>query len=312
VIRRLLRVAAAASICSAAALESPARAQDAGVRAAATVTPGVTRLGERVSYRGRVVGTAAIQWLPPEAHPSLTWGKPQVGRVKGRGADTTWIEVPLQSFALGQTVIPGLQFRTTADGALHRLPQVRLDVIATLDPADSNATLRPLRTLAAPWWERIPWLWVIVGLVLLAVAVLVWRRLRRRRPIAAPAPVPVTTRRDPAAEALKALADLRAMRLPEQGRFAEHAFHLGQILRRYLEATVTTTRPGDSTPELVAHLREAQLDAADLERLSGALRVWDRVKFAREPFTLDEAHRTETAVEGFVRRGLAPTRREAA
>jgi hypothetical protein len=38
------------------------------------------------------------------------------------------------------------------------------------------------------------------------------------------------------------------------------------------------------------------------------MRVWDRVKFARAPFTIDEAGRSETAVEAFVRRRATPQR----
>jgi hypothetical protein len=75
---------------------------------------------------------------------------------------------------------------------------------------------------------------------------------------------------------------------------------------------VITTHPGDTTPELIAHLREARLEAADLQRLAGLLRVWDRVKFAREAFTADEASRTEEAVEGFVHRGASPRSEQAA
>jgi hypothetical protein len=63
-----------------------------------------------------------------------------------------------------------------------------------------------------------------------------------------------------------------------------------------------TTRPGDTTPELVAHLRLAGLEADDLAHLAGLLRAWDQVKFAREPFTLEEAVRAERATEAFLRR----------
>ncbi|MGH7730201.1 MAG: hypothetical protein ACRENJ_03025, partial [Candidatus Eiseniibacteriota bacterium] len=110
---------------------------------------------------------------------------------------------------------------------------------------------------------------------------------------------------DPRAEALAALAELRALHLPEEERFAEHAFRLGRILRRFLEATTGVTRPGDTTPELVGHLREAGLEPDDLMRLSGLLRIWDRIKFARAPFTLDEAIRAERAIETFLRRPQA-------
>ena len=55
----------------------------------------------------------------------------------------------------------------------------------------------------------------------------------------------------------------------------------------------------------MAHLRQAGLEADDLARLSGLLGAWDRVKFAREPITLDEAVRAERAVEAFLRRPAA-------
>jgi hypothetical protein len=180
-----------------------------------------------------------------------------------------------------------------------------LTVVPVLTAADSNADFRAVHgPLAAPWWERVPWAWVILG-VLAAVAIValvVWRRRRRAR---ASAPSAGPEARDPLAEALAALASLRGLSLPEHGRFAEHAFRLGQILRRYLEAVIRTTHPGDTTPELVAHLRLAGLESDDLARLSGLLRAWDQVKFAREPFTFEEAIRAERATEAFLRRPSA-------
>jgi len=74
---------------------------------------------------------------------------------------------------------------------------------------------------------------------------------------------------------------------------------------------VTTTHPDDTTPELVRHMSEAGVSEDDLKRLAGLLRVWDRIKFARDPFTADEAGRAEIAVEGYVRRATPP-REEAA
>ena len=298
-----------------------------------TAAPSTAKLGEQVIYRGRVTGGPAgrYRWIAPDRLDAITWGAPvmtvlgprAVPRPLGRNgtldrnggvADTLLVELPLQVFTLGKLTVPGMRLEITqATGKrVVSLPPVEVTVIPTLDPADTAATLEPLRTLAAPWWERVPWLWVAAGLALLALVVWLWRRLRRRRPADAAAPAPAP-RRDPATEALEALARLRAMGLPARGRFAEHAFILGQILRRYLEATVITTRPGDSTPELIAHLREARLEAADLQRLSGLLRVWDRVKFARAAFTAEEASATEAAVEGILRRppGAAPAERVA-
>ncbi|HYM80402.1 MAG TPA: hypothetical protein VEY91_03200 [Candidatus Limnocylindria bacterium] len=296
----------------------PARAwaqSEADLDAQALVTPDIVQLGERATYRGRVIVDPRFQvrWLPPEPSDPLTWGTRQAGRNPrwdgGGGhrkvADTVWVEIPLQAFELGELEIPGLRFeyRTGTGAAQHRLPAARLRVVSVLTAADSNARFRALQgPIAAPWWERVPWM--IVALVVSALAALVgailWAR-RRRRPTVTP-PVPIQARpRHPGAEALAALAALRARELPRHGRFGEHAFELGQILRRFVEATIGTTRPGDTTPELVDHLRLAGLGSGDLQRLAGLLQAWDRVKFARAPMTVDEAVRTESAVEAFVR-----------
>jgi len=289
----------------------------APLQAHAALRPAVAGLGERVLYQGWVLRPEApvfARFLPPDTTAALTWGEPQAHQRRGKpdqagryqlgNWDTLFVEIPLQAFALGHLSIPGIPVEIDEGRGprIVRLPMVTLDVVPMLTAADSNADYRTLHApLGAPWWERVPWTWVIGGLLALAIAWAAWRAWRKRRALA-PAAAPETPALDPRAEALAALTALRAMNLPEHGRFVEHSFRLGQILRRYLEATTGAAQPGDSSPELVAHLRGAGLGADDLTRLSALLRIWDRVKFAREPFTLDEAVRAERAVEGYARR----------
>jgi hypothetical protein len=293
----------------------------------ATLEPGVAKLGEQVLYRGEVLARngESVQFMPPDPDSLFTWGVPRVGRRAfampgqklpsgpARGLDTLWIEIPLQVFEIGVHTIPGVRVVTRGSSSdpprlLVRLPDVRLPVIPVMTAADSNSKLREVHgPLAAPWWERVPWLWVILGLLIAAAIVWLVRKLRKRKPVAAPAPVArPAVRRDPVAEALADLRALKARRLPEAGEFSEHAFVLGRILRRYLEATVSITRPGDTTPELIDHLKLSSLADGEVQRLSGLLRVWDRIKFARDPFTADEAHRAEDAVEAFIQSSSTP------
>jgi hypothetical protein len=224
--------------------------------------------------------------------------------------DTAWIELPVQVFTPGIVPVPGLRFQTgfgfagggdpAAGGPVLRSPQVSLVVVNVLTPADSAKGLRDVHgPVPAPWWEKVPWRWVSGALALIALVIVVVWWLRRRRPVAAA--TPATVRLDPMAEALAELRALRDLHLPEEGRFGEHAFRLGQILRRYLEATIRFAMPGDTTPELIAHVRGGGLANEDAQRLTALLRLWDRVKFARETLTVEEAQRTEGAVESFVR-----------
>jgi hypothetical protein len=148
--------------------------------------------------------------------------------------------------------------------------------------------------------------------VLVAAAIWFVRRLRRRKPVAPAVAKAVAKRRDPAVEALAELASLRRRELPAAGRFAEHAFLLGRILRRYLEATVHVPRPGDTTPELIRHLETGGFSAEDLQRLTSLLRRWDGIKFARLESDVQEAERCEDAVRELVMRRSRPPKQEVA
>ena len=182
-----------------------------------------------------------------------------------------------------------------------------------LAAADSGASLRPARgPLAAPWWEQVPWR-VLAALALLVAVAIVWVRRLRPRKVAAPVVTPVAARRrDPGAEALAELASLRRRELPGQGQFAEHAFFLGRILRRYLEATTHVPRPGDTTPELVRHLEAGGFAGEELQRLTGLLRRWDGIKFARLDSDIQEAERCEEVVRELVVRRATAKRQEVA
>jgi hypothetical protein len=333
-------IATLAAVALAGRLGGAATTSDAlSTQARVTLQPGIAKLGERVVYRVEIVNWqwSDIAWGRPDSSESLSWGAPRFGRSGPRTAtrrvgnaarfpsaqvaqvDTMWIEYPLQAFELGTITVPGIPFQYREQAGQSRIvaraPTTRLIVVPVMTPADSQATLREVHgPLAAPWWERVPWTLVIAALLILVAVLLLIRMLRRRRP--APAVVMPARVASPIEAALAALAELRARRLPEHDRIAEHAFHLGQILRRFLESTVGTPRPGDTTRELVARLEQAGLGEDDVRRLAGLLRGWDQIKFAREPATREEALRMESAVEAYVRRGSAaaasPARREVA
>jgi hypothetical protein len=293
----------------------------------AGVTPTFAQLGERLTYRGWIAvepGTV-VQWRAPGApgesgSGNFTWGPLRSGRAPltlrhGRGtvfpADSVWVELPLQVFETGQTSVPGVHFVLQArDGSVRdgNLPTVRLGITSMISAQNQGSPLRPPRgPISAPWWERVPWTWVATALLAIAGVLILWLFFRRRKPVAAPVVAAPVRRRDPTAEALAELAALRRLGLPERGQFDDHAFRLGRILRRFVEATLGLPRPGDTTPELLTHLQLAGLSPDDLARLSTLLRRWDGIKFARLESSVEEAARCEDAVRDLVLKRGAPT-----
>jgi hypothetical protein len=258
-----------------------------------------------------------VRFVPPADEGAFAWAgiratRGAAGITSGpyAGFDSVGFEADLQVFRTGSVSVPGVAALLTrsnapADTGRVTLPVVRLTITPTVTAADSAGELRGLHgPLPAPWWERIPWRLVVLLLLALAAVVLVLRALTRRRPRPVPArpaaPVSAVPVVDAATEALRALAALRARAWPEAERFGEHALELTAILRRYLERTLATPRPGDTSGELLERLRMTRMDLDDLRRLEGLLALWDRVKFARAPLTVAEAHRTEEAVEAYI------------
>lgn len=309
-------VALALAVMLAEPLAGQTRAPVLQIPAHATLSRKQANLGERIEYRGWIVVPHEVRarWLPVEPGGALSWGPRSARRVpehQGTSSrrvlrDTVVVETWVQGFATGILTVPGLRFEIDEGKGpiVQRLPSLKLTVVGLVAAADSNADLRGLRgPLGAPWWERVPWLMVAAAALIVALLFALFRWLRRRRPAPALAPA-ARAPRDPAAEALAELAALRRLNLPEQGRFADHAFQLTRIVRRFLEATALVARPGHTTTELLAELESARLTPGALPRLEGLLRLWDRVKFARAASTVEEAHRAETEAEQLVRRSL--------
>jgi hypothetical protein len=307
-----LAVAASLAAPAGRSFEASAAARSA-LMLHAEAGPDGAPLGERLRYRGWIVLPHAqrVNWITPAGGDAQSWSGLHTSRVPGGGGmDTARVDGEVQLFTLGRVDIPGLRF-TLPDGSAgeHELPVVRVIVRPTLTAADSNARLRPVRgPLVAPWWERVHWLWVAAALAALGliVACVVWRRRRRVAPLIAPvSPV------DPVAGTLLELAALRRLNLPAQGRYAEHAFQLTLILRRFLERTAGGLKPGLTSGELVGWLSRNPT-RVDVARLDALLRVWDRIKFARAPGSLEQAGEAESAVEAWVRAHARAAEREVA
>ena len=307
-----------------AIIAPPARAQSGdgprlalrNVRGSAAVAPATGSLGEALTYRVVVKAEQPlkVRFLPPDAGGAFSWGRLTARDERRPGGPTVgaraWIdgpalaEVPLQVFAHGEISVPGLIVDVDDGRGPRRLrvPVARVTIMPVVVANDSSADLRPVRgPLAAPWWERVPWTLVTLALLLIALAWFVWWRRRNRRRVSAPAAVPTLRAVDPLVTALNELAALRRLGLPARGEFAEHAFRLTRIVRRFVESATGYARPGDTTPELVERLAASAIAEGEVRRLEGLLRYWDRIKFARIPTTLEESVRAEQSVEEFLR-----------
>lgn len=160
--------------------------------------------------------------------------------------------------------------------------------------------LKPLMTMAFPWFSVVLFGLGLLGLLLGVVWVL-WRLWRKRPekphstvPQTAPTPPP----KDPREQALKALQKLRAY--PDQ----PDAFYLKleHILRRYLSATCTENMQSYTASELSRFFQGElpNLPAAQRDALFTALRHGEQAKFAQQSLTAGAQNEDLEAVKAFI------------
>jgi len=251
--------------------------------------PDGVRIG--VPSLGEEVGPFAILDLdaPPDA--------PIEG---GRGRT---IAIDLQSFAAGDLTVPAIAVPFTdarpavetdgaaggrddpIEGTLETEPvEIRIRSVAGEDAseADAFAVDADLRSVPAPpeegrgrSWRR-PLLAALAGLTLLALAIVVSRRIHRPRVRVEPPP-PL-----PWAWARAELAALRASGMLEAADLQPFYVRLSDVVRGYLERRFGLMAPERTTDEFLRELADGgplRREHADL--VASFLRAADLVKFAR-------------------------------
>lgn len=279
-----------------------------------TARPDTTLIGEPVTvrYEVRAPRDHAVAFGARPADDSLwTWQGWRVGRA---ARSTAGVHHELLGKALpfraGRLDLPRVVYRVTApDGGLQQgeFPALAVAVGSVLTAEEPKPDIRPEKPVVnAPWWTRVPWLWLAVGAAVLLLAWWAWRKRPRGAAVRRAAPVAVTPLRAAHLVALEALAALCAERLPEGGQWYEHQTRLSHILRRFVESRFGTPLPGYTTRELCLHLAWRGLDAPAVERLSALLQAADLAKFARREPTVESAHALEAEAERLVQAWADP------
>jgi hypothetical protein len=286
------------------------------VRVSTEVRPDTVLVGQSITLRWRTFlpkgSLLNFPTKPPDdstAHWS-SWETATVRDEKG-GLQEHRLTARMQSFALGPVAVPGpaIRFRVPGEDVREgRFPTTTFFVGQTVPTSGAEPPLRNMKALVPPpWWALVPWLWIAIGLAVLAIAVWLYRRWQAARRRVRPSVQAAEVLDAPEVEARKRLAALVARGLPEAGRTLEHGTELADLLRRYVERRFETPRPGYTTGELVRHLgARGDVAPSDVAVLKGILEACDLTKFARRPYDVTRAHQAEQDAHRLIETWAAP------
>ncbi|MDD3643173.1 MAG: hypothetical protein PHQ19_06900 [Candidatus Krumholzibacteria bacterium] len=204
----------------------------------------------------------------------------------------------LEPFLSGLYMIPPMtvSFRAEGDTVLHFVESDTMRVVVTSVLAGDSAATE-LREIAGPaelpagrrWMLAIP-----VAVAAIAAGVMLWRR-RRARSAAAERAVPAHER------AFARLEKLVAEGLAEQGRYAEFAAAVSDILRLYIEERFGLRAPERTTEEFLAEAAGGLAVTSDRKKILAEFLIWvDLVKFAALEPSRQDVQRTFDTCRDFI------------
>jgi hypothetical protein len=260
-----------------------ARAADP-VNAGASVDRASISVGDRIQLS--VIADAEVGYIVSEPTIARQIGSfevvtTQAGQKSTRGSLVRWTyRYSITAWTLGDLVLPSIAVPYIGpDGAAGaaQTAEVPIKVTSVVAPGEDTSDIKPIK----PQLDIPEAAWVKVGRIALGLAAAVaiaglaalvfWLLLRRRAVLA-------QLRLTPVQRALRELDELAELRLPEQGKTAEHYARLTAGLRRYAVERYGV-QPGGTSREM----REA-LELAGVERMQAAaiyeiLREGDEVRF---------------------------------
>jgi hypothetical protein len=200
-----------------------------------------------------------------------------------QGSEVTYRQrLLITGFDSGFFVIPSFTFTVVpTSGNSYNMRTDSIRVLVQTVPVDTTKSFKPIKGIIlvkTTWLDYL--LYIIVGVVLLALAVFFIIYFIRNEKIVVPATpkAPVET---PNERALRLLNELEAKQLWQKERVKEYYIELTDIVRGYIEERFYTPALELTTDELLHKVRMHKELMAYFDILSTILNTGDLAKFAK-------------------------------
>jgi len=279
-----MRLTAALVILLVAFAAPPARAADP-VNAAATVDRTSITIGDRIQLT--IVVNAEPGYLPSDptiAHEigSFEVVQTQQAQKVTRGPQIQFIyRYAITAWQVADLVIPPVSIAwigpngQTGTAVTGEVPIKVVTVVANGEKADDIKPLKPQLTVAEDLLPRLQRIAIGLGgavVLMVVVGIALWLLIRKR------AGALFEERLTPVQRALRELDQLAELKLPEEGKTAEHYARLTASLRRYAVERFGV-QPGRTSREVRDALERAGLERTQAAAIYEILHEGDEVRF---------------------------------
>ena len=314
-----MRAVLAALVVLASVVSTPRTAAAADpVNAVVTIDRGTITVGDRIALA--VIVDADVGYTVSDPTIARQIGAFEVVQTQAvqkstRGAQVRYVyRYAITAWTLGDLVFPAISVPYLGpNGATGTAVtgETAIKVVSAIGAGEDTADIKPLKPqleIPAAAWARVGRIVAGLGvaaLVATVAGVLFWLILRRRGGLT------LEQRLTPVQRALRELDQLAELRLPEQGRTAEHYARLTGSLRRYAVEHFGV-QPGRTSREMRDALERAGLERTQAAAIYELLREGDEVRFRHAtPYPAHAQNAVRSALE-VVRRAASAEEYETA
>ncbi len=311
--RRITLAAALGAVLFLAALFDLAAATEE-VRVTAEVDKAFLTVGDRLTYTVLVEHGPDIQVLssiPAPASDILEIKKIEDIKKQDKKKIVEGRRFILTTYRLGEFILDPvvIEYRKTGEPVKKVQTNKLYLTVQSVTGGKPQEDIRDVKPVVPLTYRLGAGFWILVGVVLLALAYGGYRRFLRGKKISLPAPPPLS----PDEEALMRLNELFESDLIRRGLYKPYYLRLSEILRVYFEKRFGVLAVELTTAEILKALRPLRIEPALFQKVQYVLEASDLAKFAKWAPTPSEVVQINKKSEEIVRESVpaAPPPEEA-
>lgn len=228
-------------------------------------------------------GEDVLQWafIPDTFNQLEVVERGKIDTVKDGAATLYKQRLLITGFDSGLFKVPAFRFSVIPkNGAAYTLSTDSFLISVTTVPVDTTKAFHGIKNIIAvktDWKEYLPW--IIGGIVLLALLILLIRKLMMKKP--APVEPPQLPAETLQQKTLRLLDELDAKKLWQQGKVKLYYSELTDILRGYIEQRFKTPALELTTDEILSKSHDHKEMSRYYDELALVLHTADLAKFAK-------------------------------
>lgn len=259
-----------------------ARAEDSPISIKAEVDKAAITIGDPINYTITIRHAPNVQILssiplPPEDLFDIR--KVQDINQEQSGKKVTGRKFTITAFQVGEYILEPVKVQYRINGGDVKTIETS-KIFITVKSVGGDKQAQDIKDIKGA--VKVPinrlWMWIIIGIAGLAIALLVGRKLLKKKPLRIEKPEKILSAEE---EAFLHLNQLFDSDLIKQGKYKDYFFRFSEILRAYLERRFQITAIEQTTYEINRSLRESDVPQDNRVLLKDVLEAADLAKFAK-------------------------------